>query len=861
MTTDKTEKKKTVKKPADKPAKKPAAKKAAGAKKASAKKAKKAAVEGVRHASADSRSSQEEGSIAPPTTQLVDAFAKFRQMAKTQRRPAPPPPKPAAPAPAPGGAAAGPLPQAGGAVPAKTPLPLKSVAGAPAAVPAAPPVQAPTPAAPGVPGAHPAAKPAVPVKPVAGAPAAAPTAPPAQAPKPAAPKPGTTEPRATYRLDTPARPGPAAPPRPGAAPAKPAAKPPAPAHPGPTHAAPKAPHHPAPAHKPAAAPKAAPAAKPAKPAETQPPALKPLEVSTLITVRELAEKMSMKPNELIKKLMMQGVFATINQRLDSETAIIVASEFGYDLKVKALHMEEEISSSAQEDTPQDLKPRPPVVTVMGHVDHGKTKLLDAIRQTDVAAGEAGGITQHIGAYRVATDKGDIVFLDTPGHEAFTAMRSRGARATDIVILVVSAADGVQPQTVEAIDHAKEAKVPILVAVNKIDLPGADPQRVRQDLSKHGLLPEEWGGKTIFVDISAKMKRNIDKLLEMVLLQAEMLELKANPDRVASGVVIEAKLDTKRGAVATVLVQKGTIRIGDPFVMGLSGGKVRALVTDKGDRIKEAGPSTPVEIMGLSGNMPQAGDTFTVVESERTAKEIIEKRNRIHREEALAHKQHVSLLNVKAGVRKELPVILKADVQGSVEVLKDSLEKLSTSDITVRVIHSGLGNANESDVLLASASDAVVLLFHVQADSRAKETAEKAGVEIWQYDIIYDLTADVKASLEGLLEPEEVEVTCGRVMVLDEFKVRNNRIAGCQVLEGKAVRGARVKFFRGKELLGEGRIETLKRLKDDVASVEKSSSDEKSQCGMTLSGFAGWQKTDQMEVLVKEKRVRRLEGSS
>jgi translation initiation factor IF-2 len=296
-------------------------------------------------------------------------------------------------------------------------------------------------------------------------------------------------------------------------------------------------------------------------------------------------------------------------------------------------------------------------------------------------------------------------------------------------------------------------------------------------------------------------------------------------------------------------------------MGLSGGKVRALVTDKGERIRDAGPSTPVEVMGLTGSIPQAGDTFTVVDSERTAKEIIEKRNRIHREEALAHKQHVSLLNVKAGVRKELPVILKADVQGSVEVLKDSLEKLSTADITVRVIHSGLGNANESDILLASASDAVVLLFHVQADARAKETAEKSGVEIWQYDIIYDLTADVKASLEGLLEPEEVEVACGRVMILDEFKIRNSRVAGCQVLEGKAVRGARVKFFRGKELLGEGRIESLKHLKDDVSQVEKSSSDEKSQCGMTFSGFAAWQKTDQLEVLVKEKRVRRLEGAS
>ncbi|MFH1724711.1 MAG: translation initiation factor IF-2 [Elusimicrobiota bacterium] len=577
----------------------------------------------------------------------------------------------------------------------------------------------------------------------------------------------------------------------------------------------------------------------------------------MVIVRELAEKMAVSPNDLIKKLMTQGVFMTINQRIDSETAILMAAEYGFELKVTPLHMEEEIAGlDTVEEKPEDLRPRPPVVTVMGHVDHGKTKLLDAIRETNVVEGEAGGITQHIGAYQVNTAKGQIVFLDTPGHQAFTAMRSRGAKVTDIVVIVVSAVDGVMPQTVEAVDHAKEANVPMLVAVNKIDLPAANPEKVRQDLGKIGLVPEDWGGKTIFVDISAKKRQNIDKLLDMLLLQAEMLELKANPDRPAVGTVVEAKMDKKRGTAATVLIQNGTVKVGDAFVMGLSGGKVKALITEHGERIASAGPSTPIEILGVSGNVPHAGDVFNVVESDKMAREIIEKRNRVYREESLAHKAQVSLLNVRATHAKELPVILKADVQGSVEVLKDSLEKLSTQEISVRVIHSGLGNVNESDVLLATASNAVILMFHIALEPRAKDTAEKTGVEVRGYDVIYELTADVRAALEGMLEPEIVDVPIGKVEIRQEFKIRGGKIAGAYVLEGKVVRGARVAVLRDGQRLGDGKVESLKRFKDDAKEVDKGL-----ECGLSLTGYKDWKAGDQLEVIVQEKRLRRLQPSA
>ncbi|MFH2201753.1 MAG: translation initiation factor IF-2 [Elusimicrobiota bacterium] len=805
-------KKTTTKKTAKKTAKK-AAPKSAGKKSTAKKKAKKSG-SGIRRAQAENRSAQEEGSIAPPTTHLVDAFAKFRSTARRVAAPA-----------------VTRLP-AGGSLPIpkpapKPPEPVSKTT--PAVPPTPPPATAPPPAAAPLPPAPLEQKPDAPA-PIE----------PAESTEPENPAPPV--PKATYKLDAAAM---AARPRPVV--------------PG--------------QHEPSKKQKSARHRKRAEvkaELETMPteararaqggaktPDLKQLKVSTMLTLRELAEKMSISPNELIKKLMNQGVFATINQRLDSETAILVAHDYGYELDVVPMHMEEEIADVTEEkEKPENLKPRPCVVTVMGHVDHGKTKLLDAIRKTNVVAGESGGITQHIGAYRVGTPNGDITFLDTPGHAAFTAMRSRGTKVTDLVILVVSAVDGVMPQTVEALDHAKEAGVPIIVAVNKIDLPGANPQKIRTELATRGLNPEEWGGDTVYVDISAKQVLNIDKLLETILLQAEMLELKANPDRAAAGAVIEARMEKNAGTIATVLIQKGTVKIGDPFVMGLAGGKVKALVNDQGERIKSAGPSTPVEILGITGNIPQAGDGFSVVASERMAKEIIANRNRVHREEALAHKHHVSLLNISAGIEKELPVIIKADVQGSAEVLKDSLEKMSTDEIKVRVIHAGLGNANESDVLLAEASNAVILLFHVSADTRAKETAEKSGVEMRSYEILYELTADVRAALEGLLEPEEIEVSIGKVEVRQEFKIRGAKVAGSFVVAGKVVRGAHVKVLRDGDVIGESRIETLKRFKDDAKEVEKDH-----ECGIALAAFHEWKPGDLFEIYTKEMRTRRLQTTT
>ena len=463
----------------------------------------------------------------------------------------------------------------------------------------------------------------------------------------------------------------------------------------------------------------APAAKPLEPGAK--PALKKIQVSSMITVRELSEKMEVKTNDVIKKLMSLGIFATINQRLETEAAQVVASDFGFELEVVAMYKEEELAvKKIDTDDPAKLKSRSPVITIMGHVDHGKTSLLDAIRESHVAEGESGGITQHIGAYKVKVDKGEVVFLDTPGHEAFTAMRARGAKVTDIVILVVSATDGIMPQTLEAVDHAKAAGVPIVVAVNKIDLPGANPQKIRQDLSGIGLQPEEWGGKTIFVDVSAKKRLNLDKLLESLLLQAEILELKANPDRLAYGTVLEAKMDPKRGSVATVLVQSGTLHSGDAFVAGLSYGKIKALVDDMGKKIELAGPSTPVEILGLTGN-PQAGDAITVVETEKAARDIAEKRRLIHREQTMAHQKHMTLVGLRSALTtgsskaKDLNIVLKADMQGSLQALRDSLENLATTECRVRVIHGAIGNASESDVLLATASDAVVMMFHADAE--------------------------------------------------------------------------------------------------------------------------------------------------
>ncbi|PCI38840.1 MAG: translation initiation factor IF-2 [Elusimicrobia bacterium] len=840
--------KKTAKKTTKKVVKK-------AAKKATKKKTTKKASPGVKTVKADKRETAEHGSIAPASAGLVDAFARFRKPARRVVTGAPkvarlapgaslpkPPEikKPAAPAPV---AAKPPVTDMPKLPSSATPLPNAAAA---QLAPEAKPVQ-------------PAAK-TEPVTPAPPAPPATPVAPATPASKaPATPPPAEPKketPKATYQM---------------------------PAQPKATYQMPAAGQRPPSMYRPPSGPpkkkkgpgrrarrkaerqslqsggQAFPSHRGAPVAQPQEGELKPLEVTSLLTVRELAEKMSVHHAEVIKKLMQSGVYMTINQRIDGETAALIASEFGWDLSMKALHMEEEIATKKGdeiEEKPEDLKPRCAVVTVMGHVDHGKTSLLDVIREADVVSGESGGITQHIGAYKVKTKKGEIVFLDTPGHEAFTAMRSRGSKITDLVILVVSSADGVMPQTLEAIDHAKEAGVPIIVAVNKIDLPTANPEKIRQDLAQRGLNPEEWGGDTIYVDVSAKKKLNIDKLLDTIALQSEMLELKANPDRPGVGVVVESEMDKKRGAVATVLIQKGTVRVGDPFVMGLGGGKVKALINEHGDRLKEAGPSTPVEILGLTGNTPHAGDTFNVVESERMAREVIEKRNRIHREESLAHKQHVSLLNVHSTHAKELGIILKADVQGSIEVLKDSIEKMSNTEIQVRVVHAGLGSVNESDILLATASNAIVLTFHTKLDTRAKELAEKDGVEVRSYEVIYELVEDVKAALEGLLEPEIVEVQVGKVEVRQVFKIRGAQVAGSYVLEGKVVRGGKVKITRDGLEIGEGKIETLKRFKDDVKEVEKSM-----ECGIEVGGIKVWKVGDQLEIFVEEKRVRRLEALS
>ncbi|MBI2915808.1 MAG: translation initiation factor IF-2, partial [Elusimicrobia bacterium] len=523
-------------------------------------------------------------------------------------------------------------------------------------------------------------------------------------------------------------------------------------------------------------------------AVTAPPKPK-ISINETITVKDLSQKMNLKVGDILMRLLKMGVRASLNQRLDVDTAILLSSEFGFDAEFVPVYSEEAMIH-AEVDQPSDLQHRSPIVTVMGHVDHGKTSLLDAIREANVAEKEAGGITQHIGAYKVRIEKGNIVFLDTPGHEAFTAMRARGAQVTDLVVLVVAADDGVKPQTVEAIDHARAAGVPILVAINKIDLPQSKPERVKQELSQYGLSPEEWGGKTIFVEVSAKKRINIDKLLEMLLLESELLELKANPKRSAQGVVIEAKLDPQKGPVATVIVQKGTLRIGNMFVCGLTSGKVKALTDDHGHRILEAGPSTPVEVLGFS-ETSQLGDRIIVVGSEREAREIIEKRKSLSRDAVVEKKRHLSLeilsAVAKEGKIKELGLIVKADVQGSLEALKDSIERIESPEIRIKVIHTGVGGITESDVSLAAASDAIIIGFSVRPEPAGEELARREGVEIKSYRIIYEVIADIRASLSGLLEPEEKEVSVGRVEVREIFKTPAGKVAGCMVVQGKVNR--------------------------------------------------------------------------
>ncbi len=575
-------------------------------------------------------------------------------------------------------------------------------------------------------------------------------------------------------------------------------------------------------------------------------------INELITVKNLAEKMKLKVGDVLKKLLLMGSFATINQRLDTDTAILLANEFGFDAKFISIDSEVKIETEKQEDDVKNLLPRSPIVTIMGHVDHGKTSLLDALRKSNVVAGEAGGITQHIGAYRVKTSGGEITFLDTPGHEAFTAMRSRGAHVTDIVILVVSATDGVMPQTIEAINHAKAAGDPIIVAVNKIDLPAADAAKIRQELSSYGLLPEEWGGDTIMVDISAKQKINIENLLEMVQLKAEMMELKANPNKKAEGVVIEAKLDQKKGTVATLLVQNGTLRVGDNIVVGTTYGKVRAMIDEYGKRFDAALPSMPVEILGIN-EPPQAGDRFVVMEHESQARDIANSRKEKVKADSLRPKHHVSLLDINAGKTKDLKVILKTDVQGSLGALCDALERMSNSEINLKIIHKGAGSITESDVVLAAASDAMIVGFNIRPDAAVEKLAEIEGVSINVYRIIYELIADIKAAMEGLLDPDTKERIVGKVLIKQVFKLSSaGTISGCMVIEGKAQRGLRVRLLRDNVIVFEGSLSSLKRFKDDVKEVEKGY-----ECGIGLENYSDMKVSDIIEFFTVDKTARKL----
>jgi translation initiation factor IF-2 len=584
------------------------------------------------------------------------------------------------------------------------------------------------------------------------------------------------------------------------------------------------------------------------------PIPKEIDIMESISVAELARKMNLKASDLIGKLMSMGMMVTINQQIDSDTAAILAAEYGCQVRVVSLYDETVISTEA--DHPDSLRHRPPIVTVMGHVDHGKTKLLDAIRKTDVAASEFGGITQHIGAYMVESGKGKITFLDTPGHEAFTLMRARGAQITDIVILVVAANDGVMPQTIEALNHAKEAKVPIIVAINKCDLPEANPDRVKTQLSELGLTPEDWGGDTIFNEISALQKKGIDELLDSVLVQAEMLELTANYDCRAEGKVLESKVDHGRGIVATVIIERGTLRVGDSFVAGIYPGRVRAIFDDRGCKIDEATPSMPVEIIGLEG-IPNAGDPFQVTENEKDARLVSTKRQELKRSEEAKTIKKITLDNlydtISEGAVQELKVIIKSDVQGSAEAVKASLERLSTKEVRLNVIHSSAGAINESDVILASTSNAILIAFNVRPTPKAKAMAEQEKVDIRKYNIIYRVVEDVRQAMEGMLAPELREQDLGVAEVREVFKVpKIGIVAGCAVIEGKIRRNATVHVIRDGIEIFSGKISSLKRFKDDVKEVETGF-----ECGIGIDGLKDLQPGDQLEVSETVEVLRKL----
>ena len=688
--------------------------------------------------------------------------------------------------------------------------------------------------------AAPVAKPTVPVaKPPA--PIAKPTAPVAKPPAPVAKPPAPiAKPPAPVAKPTAPVTKPAAP---VAKPVAPVTKPVAPLTPAPSISTPK--KEPMPAAVPTEAVAVA----------TEPLPLKPLSIKIPLTVKELGEKLSVSPSDVIKRLLGMKILMTINQLLTEETVEKLLKLYGYQYQ-RMPTVEEQIEAMHDLEDKVNLKARPPVVTLMGHVDHGKTSLLDAIRQTKVVEGEAGGITQHIGAYRVSLPRGVIAFLDTPGHEAFTAMRARGAHVTDIVILVVAADDGVMPQTVEAIDHAKAAEATIVVALNKIDKPSANPDRVKKQLMELGLNPEDWGGKTIVVPVSAKAGTGIDQLLEMLLLEAELLELKADPTKPARGIVLEAKLSKGGGPVAHILVQNGTLHVGDVLVSGPYWGRVRAMLDERGHRLKEAAPSTPVELLGLNG-VPKAGDSFLVVPDERQAREIVTRRQE-ELQGAKATTRRVITLEefhqqLEAGRVKSLNLILKADVQGSVEALRDSLMKILSDEVSLKILHAGVGDVTEPDVLLAEASNAVVIGFHIGMTPEAEVLAKQEQVDVRLYRIIYEAVGDIRAALEGLLEPHLVETVVGRAKVLQVFKVsKSGTIAGCQVLKGKIVRGTVGRVIRGDQKLFQGKISSIKRFKDDVREVT-----EGLQCGLSVAGWSDFQPDDLIEAVEVESVAQKL----
>jgi translation initiation factor IF-2 len=599
--------------------------------------------------------------------------------------------------------------------------------------------------------------------------------------------------------------------------------------------------------------------QPSAVAEITKPRKKVIKLSSGLTVKEFAELVGQRPADTVKKLLEMGQMLTLNQAMNLDVALLIADGLGLKAEVLSEKQGEELLEEAAEWTEAErLESRPPVVTIMGHVDHGKTSLLDAIRQTKVTEQEAGGITQHIGAYTVRVHDKRITFLDTPGHEAFTAMRARGAKITDIVVLVVAADDGVMPQTVEAIDHAAAANVPVIVAINKIDKAGANPDRVKHALAERNLIPEAWGGQTIVVEVSAKQKVGLESLLEMILLQSEVLELKTDSRRPAKGAVVEAKLDRGRGPVATVLVQSGTLRVGDAFVVGTFSGRVRGLLTDTGQKVSEATPSMPVEVIGLPG-VPEAGDLFVVVKDERMAREIAEDRLGKQRSaELAAGSARVTLedlyARIKAGAVKELAVLIKSDVQGSAEALSEAVEKLSTAAVKLRVIHSGVGGITETDVLLASASQAIIIGFNIRPEPKAAALAEHDGVDIRLYTIIYDAIADIKAAMEGLLEPTLKERVLGRAEVRQVFTIAKvGTIAGCYVIDGSISRAsAGVRVVRDQVTVYEGKLSSLRRFKDDVREVQQGY-----ECGIGVENFKDMKMGDVLEVYAFDKVAAKL----